>query len=394
MKIPGQPQTPIPSRYKGKLQIRYRKDGTVIVGKWPRRRGPPKHPTTQAQVKLWDTAIELIKFADASEVAAAKTITNNTAYYARDILLSAAYGNFVSWPGFGIMPGGPGTDEVGAPVWGNLAPADRPPATARIVNNVTSFDTEHWTEPTMTVQVTTSLPAPNIKLWMSCVDYMLIPKDTRRGGQVVAHGKRQWAPSVCGQFDPSEISDNIALWNVTPCCDCGGTCFYWVGELDDDEDSLMWSSLIRQCPECHHAPPVTSTGTMTGIGWLLFPGFYARPQGHLTCTTTGPVIACFGQVWLVIASGQLNITYTGTMDATAFPDDSAQISVGPPDQPPGTQLFLGPIGTGPSANLGFNTGWFNFPGGVIGVNGIMLGGTHGFPGVAAGRTDILYRSHP
>lgn len=101
MKIKGTPPSAFPSRLAGTISVHYLSHGRVAFHKWPRKRGEPKHPVTRAQVALWDMVLELVKATIASELSQALTHTKGTAFYAKDILISAAYGNYVSWPGWG-----------------------------------------------------------------------------------------------------------------------------------------------------------------------------------------------------------------------------------------------------------------------------------------------------
>jgi len=73
----------------------------LVVRKWPRPRGEPKHPTTIAQVAVWDMVLDIIKFAASDEISTAYQDTQGTAFYARDVLVMNAYGTYLSWPGWG-----------------------------------------------------------------------------------------------------------------------------------------------------------------------------------------------------------------------------------------------------------------------------------------------------
>jgi hypothetical protein len=109
MIIPGNPPQLRPNHFVGHLQVCYLKDGRVVIKKWPRARGEPKSPVTIAQVAVWDMAQNMVKRPEPSEYSIALQETKGTAFYARDILICAMYGNYISFPGWGFAPGGPGT---------------------------------------------------------------------------------------------------------------------------------------------------------------------------------------------------------------------------------------------------------------------------------------------
>lgn len=89
------------TRLQGKVHVRFRRDGKVILAKWPKKRGQPKSPTTRQQVAIWDLVLALVKAAIAQELEQALKLTGGTAYYAKDILIAAAYGEFIAWIGWG-----------------------------------------------------------------------------------------------------------------------------------------------------------------------------------------------------------------------------------------------------------------------------------------------------
>lgn len=107
MNIPGSPPLTRIEGLRGHISVCYRRDGRVILKKWPKKRGEPKHPATVAQVAIWDMVLEMVKHANGKEFAIALSETDGTAFYAKDILISAAYGNYISWPGWGFIPNGP-----------------------------------------------------------------------------------------------------------------------------------------------------------------------------------------------------------------------------------------------------------------------------------------------
>jgi hypothetical protein len=76
----------------------------VVVKKWPRKSGEPCHPTTIAQVAIWDLVLNITKFTCAEDISIAYRDTAGTAFYARDVLVMNAYGTYCSWPGWGKNP--------------------------------------------------------------------------------------------------------------------------------------------------------------------------------------------------------------------------------------------------------------------------------------------------
>jgi hypothetical protein len=108
MVITGTPPQIKPTHFVGKVQVCYLSDGRVVFKAWPRSRGEPKSQTTIDQVAIWDMAQQFVKTPDATEYAIALQQSKGTAFYARDILICAMYGNYISFPGWGFMPDGPG----------------------------------------------------------------------------------------------------------------------------------------------------------------------------------------------------------------------------------------------------------------------------------------------
>ena len=101
MRIKNSPPQLDPTHSRGVLVWRYHADGRVTVQKWPRRRPGLLPQVTQDQVAVWDMAQEFVKTPNPYDYALALRDTEGTAFYARDILISAMYGNYVSWPGYG-----------------------------------------------------------------------------------------------------------------------------------------------------------------------------------------------------------------------------------------------------------------------------------------------------
>lgn len=107
MKIVGTPPQTIPTHSRGKVVWHYRRDGTVVVQKWPRRRPGPLPRVTQEQVVVWDAVQAWLPYMPGIEVARANLLTDGTAFYTRDMLIMASYGHHFSYPGRGTMPNGP-----------------------------------------------------------------------------------------------------------------------------------------------------------------------------------------------------------------------------------------------------------------------------------------------
>lgn len=90
-----------PTKSYDRLSFRYFKDGRLVVQKWPRRRPGVLPQGQQEAVAIWDMSQEFLKDPEPGEYALAMYLTRGTAFYTRDILTMAMYGNFVSWPGWG-----------------------------------------------------------------------------------------------------------------------------------------------------------------------------------------------------------------------------------------------------------------------------------------------------
>lgn len=86
---------------RGIISYRTMADGRVIAQKWPRRRRGPLPMVTQQQVALWDMVQEMVKRPLASDFVTAVEDTGGTAFYPRDVLIMACYGNYLAWPGAG-----------------------------------------------------------------------------------------------------------------------------------------------------------------------------------------------------------------------------------------------------------------------------------------------------
>jgi len=112
MVVKGRPPRAALSRLRGAFTVHYLSHGRVSIHAWPVRRGEPRSPVTRDQVAIWDMVLEMIKRAPSPEVSIALAATKGTAFYAKDILIAAAYGNYISFPGWGQFPNGP----VGGPV--------------------------------------------------------------------------------------------------------------------------------------------------------------------------------------------------------------------------------------------------------------------------------------
>lgn len=102
MKIKGTPpQAGYLTHSWERVSWRYLSHGRIVVAKWPRRRPGPLPQVTQDQVAAWDQTQEFVKWPEPSEYAAALRASSGTAFYARDQLIMAMYGNLISWPGWG-----------------------------------------------------------------------------------------------------------------------------------------------------------------------------------------------------------------------------------------------------------------------------------------------------
>ena len=71
------------------------------VSKAPRKRGHPKSQTTRNQVALWDLVLRMVALGEPVAIVIALKETKSTAFYARDIMTMAAYGNYISWGLYG-----------------------------------------------------------------------------------------------------------------------------------------------------------------------------------------------------------------------------------------------------------------------------------------------------
>lgn len=102
MKIRNTPPRPgLPTRFKDRIVFRYDPRFGQIAQSWPRKQSGGRPRGDPAKVALWDMAVDWVKSPEPSEYIQALEDTKGTAFYARDILISAIYGNFVSWPGWG-----------------------------------------------------------------------------------------------------------------------------------------------------------------------------------------------------------------------------------------------------------------------------------------------------
>jgi hypothetical protein len=323
MKIKGQNPNTVFPRSQGHMVQVFDPRGTYWR-KWPRSRPGPLHPTTEAQAALFDLANTIVKFPDPSEFVWATQQSQGTAFYARDILISAMYGNYVSWPGVGSMADGPSLDDSGAPVQPLSRARPRTTSTAKNINSVRSYNTERWIDPLMTINVSTNLPAVAPMLYMSCEPYQLIPKKTLFGGQYVPHGRKQYAPSLCGQFDFTSGGGQTFQWDIMPCCACGGDCFYWIGEQDPTTLDLQWSGIIRPCPQCNTGQLLFFYNVAGAVDWqdgqwndgsvlnLVFTPSPVNPTGFGPLETPTPPSSNFDQTDCSIIYGTATLlTATG-----------------------------------------------------------------------------------
>ena len=107
MVIKGNKPQLVPTHSRGQFVWYFYKDGRVSVRPWPRKRGNNISEVTKRQVVVWDAVQVWLPRIAPSEHARAYRLTGGTAFYARDMLIMAAYGHHFSWPGHGTMPDGP-----------------------------------------------------------------------------------------------------------------------------------------------------------------------------------------------------------------------------------------------------------------------------------------------
>ena len=107
MVIKGTPPQLFITHSRGVLAFYHYRDGRVSVRKWPRRRGDNLPAVTQQQVVTWDAVQAFLPLIASAEHARAYRLTDGTAFYARDMLIMAAYGHHFSWPGHGLLHDGP-----------------------------------------------------------------------------------------------------------------------------------------------------------------------------------------------------------------------------------------------------------------------------------------------
>jgi len=65
-------------------------NGTIRVRKWPKKRGPAKHPHTRYMNKWFKKAMQDIRFVDGRSMEFAINATKGTGLYPRDLLMAAA----------------------------------------------------------------------------------------------------------------------------------------------------------------------------------------------------------------------------------------------------------------------------------------------------------------
>jgi len=359
MKIPGTPQRQLAKRYQGHVVLANHKTHTVVKA-WPKKRPGVLHPTTQAQVQLWDLATSLVPFTAGPMREFAQITSLNTAFYARDILLSAMYGNYVSWPGFGIMPAGPTAPKVVIRVKGGKPPKRVPPHPPRQINNVRQITSQTRTDTSFTSELIFGLPAHHPKIWMTCITPQMVMTTKNEQGQDVPHGRKQWISHICGVFDPVSGSGNTWHWDFEPCCSCADDCYWFVGELDTPGTSIMWTSVALPCPEC---PQPQVAAFQSGFGttaYASFPPYELFDQSAYTIleaplTQAGPFILCPAGGTL---SGEAEMAFFGSpgcVGAAVCIDNVGNIiGVGAPSSGPGTpgwvvELSFADVPLAPSA---------------------------------------------
>jgi hypothetical protein len=109
-KVPKAPPpygAPYPMKFTGVAVVAYTALGSAHWKVWPRRGKRRLKPITVQQRRAWDVVQQLVKAIAPEEWRRAKELSTGTTAYRRDLHISAAYGNHISWPGYGKYPSGP-----------------------------------------------------------------------------------------------------------------------------------------------------------------------------------------------------------------------------------------------------------------------------------------------
>jgi len=333
-------------KHLGKVVVLAQHATKIVVRVRPRKRPGTLPAVTQQQVALWDTAQQIVKQEDTVQQALAMVISDNTAFYARDILISAQYGNYVSWPGFGMWPDGPTEGGVVDRVPGSRAKR-LPPAPPRTINAARTITQQQWIDDLMTIDVDFLLPATTgMQMWMFCTPPQYVMTYQMKQGQQVPHGKKCWFPSVCGNFAPTSGSGASWEWSITPCCKGTDPCYLVFGELDSTGTRLMWTTLPYQCPP--YQPSQTgaflsafdTTATIDDLGYTLFDQtVYTFATAPLTVSSQWINCPAGGKITFV---SQLEFRGPpGTVGAAVVIDNTgAVIAMGTPSSGPGTPGWI------------------------------------------------------
>lgn len=82
--------------YRGRMQVIWTEKYGWITYKWPRGRGKPVSEAQALTQSQFARIMQVIKVQPAPILESAEEITQNTGWYVRDVLMSAAYGNLIS----------------------------------------------------------------------------------------------------------------------------------------------------------------------------------------------------------------------------------------------------------------------------------------------------------
>lgn len=250
-RIKGQPPNFLPTTQKDALTFITHADGRTIIRK-RRPKLPKKHipglriigtpgphittstnpgatsavapingnlaPINQQQVATWDATLACLKIVSPFEWQAANALTGGTAFYTRDLLLMAAYGHLISWPGWGPFYDGPNTPAYPGqpPGRGYIPPVPLgSPQPTNIITQIT-VDLTRPEFPQYTVK--TCRPANNLSMvifgiqtgappYAKPAQLQTIPTLTKRGGQLVPHGPCQFYLNFGNQEDFLRVDD-------------------------------------------------------------------------------------------------------------------------------------------------------------------------------------------
>lgn len=248
MKIKGEPPTQKMPRSRGVLSIRYLSHNRVVFAKWPRRRPGTLPQITQQQVITWDSVQEMIRWPEPSEYAQALEETTGTAFYARDILIMAMYGHYLSWPGYGPYPGGPPPEGERGRVRVSGQVRSRAVGDPQPVNNLTRLDASNDGSVFSVIADTTNPATPELAIF--CCEPDNVRKYKKRTGDEVLHGNKKFFPCDPVFYSPMVSEGTHFEWSVPssdPQTQCDH-CHYIVFQRSEDQE-LQWTSLPHRCPK-------------------------------------------------------------------------------------------------------------------------------------------------